>query len=239
MAQLRGAGHVRARARVCSDGAVVSGDVPTGRRTRLELRCRIAARRCLWGRGHLCAGSQVRRLRVPRRPVRLRAFAAADHRQHEERYDWDCEHAPWPRRTPDPPYPSKSPDPSPRHRRDEAHRRVVPLRTLSLRRLDRVVQRRRVLAPERICRGGQARPGVALRRARSGSGTDGNEFLRRTQPIPREAYDVLLARSQPASVFGSPIARFHGVCRPFFVRVPVRLRGEVQYKPELDPVCLN
>ena len=107
------------------------------------------------------------------------------------------------------------------------------------RRLDGVVQRGRVLAPEGVsCRRWRI-AGLELRGARAGGGSDRYEFLGRTEPVAREPYDVLLIASCPTGVFSWTIARSHGFADLSSVRVPVRHRGEVQYKPVLDPVCLN
>ena len=80
---------------------------------------------------------------------------------------------------------------------------------------------------------------AALGSAGPGGRSDRDQLLRRPQPVARQPYDVLLVPSQPATVFGSPIARFHGFADLSYVRVPVRLRGEIQYNPGLAPVCLN
>ena len=79
------------------------------------------------------------------------------------------------------------------------------------RRLDRVVQRGRILAPECIgCRRWRV-TGLELRGARAGGGSDRYELLGRTEPVPREPYDVLLVASCPAGVFVWTVARSQGL----------------------------
>ena len=52
-------------------------------------------------------------------------------------------------------------------------------------------------------------------RRRREAGLERNQLIAGPEPVPRQAHHVLLAPSGPADVFGLPIARFHGVCRPF------------------------
>ncbi len=106
--------------------------------------------------------------------------------------------------------------PLPRHRGDQAGRRAV-----ACSRLRRVAPGpRRAGPPSPRSRTRRPRSACRLEFALGGAGprgrSDRDQLLRRTQPVARKPYDVLLVPSQPASVFVSPIARFHGVCRPFF-----------------------
>ena len=133
----------------------------------------------------------------------------------------------------------QSRSPTPRHRGNQADGWLEMLGSDGRRCLDGIVKRRRVLAPE--CVGGGWHPALqfALRRAGARSGSDRYQLLRGPQPVARKPYDVLLVASETAGVFGSSIARLHGFADLSSVLVPVRLRGAVQYNPELAPVCLN
>jgi hypothetical protein len=77
-----------------------------------------------------------------------------------------------------------------------------------LRRLDRVVQGRRVLTPEGVC-GGRGLI-VVVRGCRPRRGTDRDELVAGPEPVDGQAHDVLLARRLPAEIFATSIARFHG-----------------------------
>lgn len=93
--------------------------------------------------------------------------------------------------------------------------------------LDRAVHRGCALAPEVIRRGNAALRVTGILRVvsrleirgisglpRTGARAHRNEFLRRSQPVPRETDDVL--RPVPAcTVRGLPIIRFHGFAEPF------------------------
>lgn len=238
-----GSGRTRARARprVTAPARVLlalldlrpelvrGGIAGGGRRSRGRSRCREAVRcRCL-----------------PRGRVRRLPLGAPDHRHDDERQDGNGDETPPPRYstvTSEGPELRESPEtrgPQPGDRGDQARRRVPALPTDGGRRLHRIVQGGRVLTPEGVRRRGHAGFGVAQGRAGPRGGTDRNELLRRAQPVARQPYDVLLAPSQPATVFGSPIARFHGFADLSSVRLPFRLPGEVQYNSELAPVCLN
>ena len=177
--------------------------------------------------------------------MRRRPLGAADHRHHEQCGAEQSKQAPPPRHPastcerPEPLEPVDPGNPQSGDRRDEADRWFETLVARPGRGPDGIVESRRILAPERV--GGRRHTVFEL--ALSGAGargwTDRHQLLRRPQPIAGQPYDVLLVPSQPATVFGSSIARFHGFADLSSVRVPVRLRGEVQYKPVLDPICLN
>jgi len=76
--------------------------------------------------------------------------------------------------------------------------------------LNDAVQRRRVLAPEVL--GGRWEAVIAEWRSGAwGRGAaDGHELLARPEPVAWQPHHVLLVPSVPASVFGLPMARFHG-----------------------------
>jgi hypothetical protein len=176
--------------------------------------------------GHICA----------------RSLAQADRGNDEQRGGRDDEHGP-PDLHPPRVRPSRQAGaaelPLPGDRRHEADGRADPLASGAPRCLNRVVQCRGVLAPEGIGRRGcpllRLEPCGAGSRGRS----DRYELLGRTKPIPGKPYDVLLVSGRPAAVFGWTIARSHGFADLSRVRVPFRLRGEVEYNSELAPICLN
>ena len=174
--------------------------------------------------------------------MRSRRLTCPDDRGNHQRNDRNGRQPPPPRRAsaaePEPGKVARRPEPPPGQRGNQADRRVRGRTGVRGRCLDRVVQCRRVLAPERIGRRGSGAVEFALGGAGPRGGSDRNQFLRRTQPVTRKPYDVLLV-SQRACVFGFPVARSHGFADLSSVRVPVRLRDAVQYKPELAPVCLN
>src|SRR5947209_14882693 len=118
---------------------------------------------------------------------------------------------------------------------DESGGRAQLVASGGRRRLDGVVQRGRVLAPEGVsCRRWRV-AGLELRGARAGGGSDRYEFLGGTEPVAREPYHVLLVASCPTGVFSWTIARSHGFADLSYVRMSFRLPGAVEYNSELAP----
>jgi hypothetical protein len=102
-------------------------------------------------------------------------------------------------------------------------------------RLDRclhwVVERTGVLAPERVGSRREVLVNGISGFVRLAGRADGDEFLERADPLAGEADDVLAPVPRCAGVSRIPVARFHGVCRPFLERPrPVRLLGRVVYR---------
>jgi hypothetical protein len=91
-------------------------------------------------------------------------------------------------------------------------------RGIAWRRLHRIVQSRRVLAPEVVRARRQGSDGVAFLGGMGPGPTRGSErhqLLARPQPIARKPHDVVVRPSAPAATFGLPIVRFHGVADLF------------------------
>jgi hypothetical protein len=89
--------------------------------------------------------------------------------------------------------------------------------------LDRVVQRRGILAPEVVRGRRQSTGGIAARGfplPGSCRGPDRDQLLSRSQPVTREPHDIVVQSSAPAAILRVPIIRFHGACRPFLVIRP-------------------
>ena len=94
---------------------------------------------------------------------------------------------------------------------DKPGRRAEPLWSIAPRRLDRVVQGSRVLAPEGVSCRGWCVAGLELRSTRAGGGSDWDKLLGRAEPVARKTYDVLLVASCPTGVFVCTVARSQGL----------------------------
>jgi hypothetical protein len=209
---------------------------------------------CLRGGRELIGGFSPKRATLLRRcgaaggrdvsggRARRRPLTEPDRRRDQQGHDGHGDH-------PTPRYPSAAEpwpgeaaevqEPATGQRGHQADRRVQVRAVGDRWCLNGVVEGRRVLAPEGVRRRRRTALEPALRGGPgAGGGADRDQLLGRPQPVARKPDHVLLVASQPY-VFALPIARFHGFADLSSVRVPVRLRGAVQYNPELGPVCLN
>jgi hypothetical protein len=181
---------------------------------------------CSWmrrGRVHAEAGGSIARdgglllcgsgggWPAGRRTRRLRA--ASEERQNEqgsdghgqERPSWARPQAlcrePWDRE----PALRRAPSCTGARGPDRRRRRRAPLGWGCL---ERVVEGRRILAPE--CIRGRRQALIAEGLHRTCGAANRNQFLTRPEPITREPHDIRLVPSLPADLFGLAIARFHG-----------------------------
>lgn len=211
-------GVSRVRARACVGTGVALGH-----------DARVApGRGLLGGRGVRRRGEIWRRRQaswhwgVSRDPVGRWAFAGADHSDGGE---GGHGHRQQSRPPGEPAKPANSREagpaqragrPQPGNRRDQPDWRGQWIARGSGWRLDSVMEGGGVFAPERVRGRWHSLVEIVLRRACPRGSPDRHQLLRGPQPIAWEPDDVLLIRRQPAAVFVVPIARFHGVCRPFF-----------------------